>query len=58
MTPEMRSLYEDIKPYFDFTKPDCFKTDTPDEIRQKAKRYDELRDAQIKEANRIEGIPV
>ncbi len=57
MTPEMKALYDDIKPYFDFTQKDCFKADTPDEIRQKAKQYDELRDAQIKESNRIEGLP-
>lgn len=57
-TPEMRALFDEIKPYFDFTQKDNLRADTPDEIRNKVKRYDELSDVQWEQAQRAEGLPV
>ena len=57
MTPEMRVLFDEIKPYFDFTQKDNLRADTPDDIRSKLKQYDALSEAQWEQAQRVEGLP-
>lgn len=57
-TPEMRALFDEIKPYFDLTQEDNLRADTPDEIRSKVKQYNALSEAQWEQAQRAEGLPV
>ena len=42
MTPEMAALWEEIKPYLDFSRESGLQIDTPQEIRIKAQKFDNL----------------
>ena len=54
MTEEMQKLWNEIKPYIDFSQEDGFRPDTPYDIKQKDETFKKLNEKQWNEAMKIE----